>query len=183
MPVCVALDRDQLILDHIWLAEVLAVQVRKPVGFVWPDARSAALEGLVRAARTWDPTRGGGDFRSFAAQRMRWAIVDGIRQASPWRTKRGIGAPPWPVPFWELPTGEMRSDESEPEEVVIVKEEAIEVRTAVAALPPRLQLVIRRYFYEDRTLTQIGAELGVTESRACQLMKLARKKLAGALAA
>lgn len=177
------LDREQLVLDHVWLAEVLAGQARRPFGFTWQDARSAALEGLVRAARVFDPTLGAGQFKPFAVQRMRWAIVDGIRRDAPWGNPRnwgngGAGLPkPWPVTIADVPRHQERSDEPEPEEVVILEEEAAVVRTAVDALPPRLHLVVRRYFYEDRTLAQIGAELGVTESRASQLMKLARKVL------
>lgn len=174
------LDRDQLVLDHVWLAEVVAAHIPKPIGFDFEDARSAALEGLLRAARVFDPTRGG-QFKPFAAQRIRWAILDAIRADSPWTNSRGGRARAWPVLIADVPRHQERSDEPEPEEVVILEEEAAAVRDAVDALPPRLQLVVRRHFYEDRTLTQIGADLGVTESRVCQLMKEARKALAEAL--
>lgn len=175
------LDREQLVLDHVWLAEVLAAQASKPYGFDFQDARSAALEGLFRAARVFDPARARAQFKPFVIQRIRWAIIDAIREASPWTNSRGGRARAWPVPIAEMPLSQERSDEPEPEEVVVLEEETAAVRTAVVALPPRLQLVVRRYFYEDRTLMQIGAELGVTEARVSQLMKLARKELAEAL--
>ena len=41
--------------------------------------------------------------------------------------------------------------------------------TALEALPPRLRQVVELYYGEERKLRDIGAMLGVTESRVCQL--------------
>ncbi len=40
---------------------------------------------------------------------------------------------------------------------------------AVAALPERLQVVVQGYFFDERPMAQIAAELGVTESRISQM--------------
>jgi RNA polymerase sigma factor for flagellar operon FliA len=54
---------------------------------------------------------------------------------------------------------------------------------AVETLPPRYQTVIRLYYDKERTMKQIGAELGVNESRVSQIHKTALQKLASALRA
>src|SRR5678815_2597221 len=43
------------------------------------------------------------------------------------------------------------------------------VRNAIATLPPREQRVIALYYYNEVTMKDIGAELGVNESRVSQL--------------
>ena len=45
------------------------------------------------------------------------------------------------------------------------------VREALDLLPEKERFVIEKYFLEGLNLRQIGIELGVTESRACQLRK------------
>jgi RNA polymerase sigma factor for flagellar operon FliA len=50
-------------------------------------------------------------------------------------------------------------------------------REAVEALPPRLRLVVDLHYGEGRTLREIGARLGVTESRACQLLSQATREM------
>lgn len=54
---------------------------------------------------------------------------------------------------------------------------------AVETLPPRYQTVIRLYYDKECTMKQIGAELGVNESRVSQIHKTALQKLAAALRA
>ncbi len=55
-------------------------------------------------------------------------------------------------------------DEAERGQVVDILE------SAAVQLPARLRTVLRLRYAEERTLGQIGTELGVTESRGCQLL-------------
>ena len=57
------------------------------------------------------------------------------------------------------------------------------VRNAIATLPPREQRVIALYYYNEVTMKDIGAELGVNESRVSQLHARAIKRLREALGA
>jgi len=43
------------------------------------------------------------------------------------------------------------------------------LHNAIAALPDRLRQVVEGYFFAERQMTDIAAELGVTESRVSQL--------------
>lgn len=57
------------------------------------------------------------------------------------------------------------------------------VEEAVSALPEKERLVVTLYFFRDLTLKEIGAALGVTESRACQILGSATLRLRARLAA
>lgn len=57
------------------------------------------------------------------------------------------------------------------------------VRNAIASLPPREQRVIALYYYNETTMKDIGAELGVNESRVSQLHARAIKRMKEALGA
>ncbi len=52
---------------------------------------------------------------------------------------------------------------------------------AIGTLPPRYQRVIRLYYDQDQTMKQIGADLGVNESRVSQIHKTALEKMETAL--
>ena len=74
---------------------------------------------------------------------------------------------------------------SEPEQpdVAYEREETTSfVRDAIASLPPREQKVIALYYYNEATMKQIGAEIGVNESRVSQLHARAIRRLRDALA-
>lgn len=51
------------------------------------------------------------------------------------------------------------------------------IRHLIAELPERLQVVVDGYFQEDLSLRQVGERLGVSESRAHQLLKAAIREL------
>lgn len=56
-----------------------------------------------------------------------------------------------------------------PEAVIERRERLAYLHDAVAKLPERLRVVVEGYFFEERPMAEIAAELGVTESRVSQL--------------
>ncbi|MBW6438565.1 sigma-70 family RNA polymerase sigma factor [Actinoplanes hulinensis] len=56
-----------------------------------------------------------------------------------------------------------------PEEMLLRRERFGYLRHAVEALPERLRTVVQGYFFEERPMVQIAADLGVSESRVSQL--------------
>jgi RNA polymerase sigma factor for flagellar operon FliA len=60
-------------------------------------------------------------------------------------------------------------DNDTPEVELLERERNAYLVDAVRSLPARLQTVVVGYFFEDRSMQDIGAELGVSESRVSQL--------------
>ena len=71
--------------------------------------------------------------------------------------------------------------EPSPEEVLERREEMAFLCDAIQLLPSRLRKVIEDYFFEERPMAVIAAELGVTESRVSQMRAEALVRLRGAL--
>lgn len=59
--------------------------------------------------------------------------------------------------------------EDDPELELLDRERKAYLVDAVRALPERLRLVVIGYFFEDRSMQEIGQELGVSQSRISQL--------------
>jgi RNA polymerase sigma factor for flagellar operon FliA len=56
-----------------------------------------------------------------------------------------------------------------PEQLILHREKIGYLHHAIDALPERLRLVVSAYFFDERPMTEIATELGVTESRVSQL--------------
>lgn len=61
------------------------------------------------------------------------------------------------------------SHDEGPEGLLVRREQIGLLHDAIAELPERLRVVIEEYFYGNRRMSDIAAELGVTESRISQL--------------
>src|SRR6266480_5594305 len=80
-----------------------------------------------------------------------------------------------------LPTALVPSEPEAPDAAYERTEVKERVHAAIASLPPRERKVIGLYYYGDVTMKQIGAEIGVNESRVSQLHARAIKRLRVAL--
>ncbi len=78
--------------------------------------------------------------------------------------------------------GTVASSNPEIEHLMEDKELAGYVRSAVDLLPERHRIVVMGYFFEDRSMTELGELLGVTQSRASQLKDEALRMMRGGLA-
>ena len=162
------------------------------------DLVGAGSVGLVDASRKFDPSKGVA-FDAYAAIRIRGAILDELRVAdSVPRSSRGgrsnegddrstsgvgdsVGRPARPsfVPYDSVSEDaeEQGCDTRQADSMVEREEVRRALRTAVAGLERKLQIVLSLYYAEGLTLREIGGVLEVTESRACQLHSLAMDKL------
>ncbi len=82
-----------------------------------------------------------------------------------------------------LPAVLVPSEPEQPDTAYEREEISERVRNAIASLPPREQKVISLYYYAEATMKQIGAEIGVNESRVSQLHARAIRRLRDALGA
>jgi len=80
-----------------------------------------------------------------------------------------------------LPAALIPSEPERPDLAFEREETRRRVQTAIATLPPREQKVIGLYYYNEATMKQIGAEIGVNESRVSQLHARAIGRLREAL--
>lgn len=82
-----------------------------------------------------------------------------------------------------LPAALVPSEPQSPDKAYEQQEVRDRIRAAIASLPPRERKVIGLYYYGDATMKQIGAEIGVNESRVSQLHARAVSRLKKALGA
>jgi RNA polymerase sigma factor for flagellar operon FliA len=82
-----------------------------------------------------------------------------------------------------LPPALVPSEPPAPDRAYEETEVRDRVRAAIASLPPRERKVIGLYYYQEATMKQIGAEIGVNESRVSQLHARAIQRLRKALGA
>ena len=80
-----------------------------------------------------------------------------------------------------LPAALIPSEPERPDTAYEREQTKERVRAAIASLPPREQKVIGLYYYGEATMKQIGAEIGVNESRVSQLHARAIRRLRDAL--
>jgi len=81
-----------------------------------------------------------------------------------------------------LPAALMPSEPEPPDTAYEKSETKDRIRVAIESLPAREQKVIGLYYYQEATMKQIGAEIGVNESRVSQLHARAIRRLREALA-
>jgi RNA polymerase sigma factor FliA len=82
-----------------------------------------------------------------------------------------------------LPAALVPSEPQAPDKAYEQQEVRDRIRAAIASLPPRERKVIGLYYYAEATMKQIGAEIGVNESRVSQLHARAVSRLKKALGA
>ncbi len=73
-------DDDRLVREGLEVVEIVAHKLSRKLGRRVPfdDLRSAGREALVAAIRSYDPTKAG--FRTYAAHKVKWGILDGFRR-------------------------------------------------------------------------------------------------------
>lgn len=80
-----------------------------------------------------------------------------------------------------LPTVLVPSEPDAPDAAYEKNEVRERIHAAIAALPAREQKVVSMYYYAEATMKEIGAEIGVNESRVSQLHARAIKRLRDSL--
>lgn len=64
-----------------------------------------------------------------------------------------------------------------PDEITSIRELQGHLHDAISGLPERQQMILEMYYQREMTLREIGLHVGVTESRVCQIMGEATRKL------
>ena len=223
-------DTDELVRQTLPLVGhiVRDMATRVPGHVAREDLMSAGMMALAQAAAAYDPVRGV-KFSSYAATRIRGAIVDELRSLD-WASRSvrrrarqvdearntlavtlgrvatdaevaaalGIGTSELAAHQEDLSRASVMSLDGfedgaaddllpaagpTPLDVLEDRERLAYLHDAVDQLPERLRIVVRGYFFAERPMAEIAAELGVTDSRISQLRPEAVQLLRGALPA
>jgi RNA polymerase sigma factor FliA len=186
--------REDLVRNYLPLVQFLAAHLSRFVPASYRgDLYGFGVIGLLDAIDKFKPEMGH-SFKTYGAVRIRGAMSDGIRKLN-WlprgaqnRASRVIETVV-PVDFQTAttPIGVRLQDclydpqQESALDGLELKADHAEVVDAVQTLPERERRVIRQYYFERRRLAEIGKEMGVTESRVCQLHRAALVMLRDAL--
>lgn len=230
MPDAKATERK--VMEHAPLVKRIAhhFMTRLPSSVQVDDLIQVGLIGLMDAVENFDDTQGA-QFETYAAQRIRGAILDELRQAD-WlprsarrnmrqieaasrRLEQTLGRPPSERELAddlgiELETyqqqladargaqllyyedfqtsedahfldGYPATDQLSPASVLEDARFNVSLIEAIDQLPERERMIMGLYYEQELNLKEIGAVLGVSESRICQLHSQAVARLRGRL--
>lgn len=168
-------DNEELILSHLPLVRSIAkrLQRRYCLDIDLEELISYGLMGLVEAAERFDPNKGF-RFSSFAYQRVRGAILDGLGELGPMPRTRSRARQPMRC---DRDVAHL-ADASDGLDMRLIHAELVDsLALAVARLPERSRMMIRQRYWRERTLVSIGQELGITKSRASRVHSAALRQL------
>lgn len=182
--------RERLICHYLPMVDFLAAPFsrRVPVSYRG-DLVSFGVIGLMDAVDKFEPSLGF-RFETYGSCRIKGSISDGIR-ALAWlprgasRRASRVIEKVIPVDFQAARSSDgsrlqdSLSDRTDalPFDAMETAADHEEVIQALHALPDRERRVIVDYYYGLRQLKDIGKDLGVTESRVCQLHRRALRQL------
>jgi RNA polymerase sigma factor (sigma-70 family) len=172
--------------EHVdWARQLARRETRGWPRFLREDAEGDALEALVWAGREYDEAHeAGATFKTFAYYRVKGAVVDGLRAWTRGRYERQR------VALVDL--GEVGEHDSyvnklpatgagtDPGREILDAAELRSLAARIERLPDPLRAVAALRL-GGATLRQIGDVMGYTESRACQLQREVRRRLAAVL--
>jgi RNA polymerase sigma factor (sigma-70 family) len=176
----------------------MARLARETAGGSWAAANAVTFQdcftvakiGALSAAETYARSRGA-RFRTWAIHKANFALRD-MKRNEGWprrpRSQRKRGAPRGPdrwrfVHLDDRQAPDIPSPGATPEESAIQREERTALHQAISLLGARDQQVLIAYFWEERTLEQIGRRMGVSAQRVSQLLTQAKHRLHEALTA
>lgn len=140
---------------------------------------SDAYLGLVEAAESFDRNRGS-VFRSFAARRIRGAIIDGIRQR---QHSRRVVPDPTLASIDVTITGRSEREAALSETIPADTSggtTAVEIREIVQhimlKLDPRARECVRRCWMEDARQVDVALELGICQPLVSRTLEAAKRK-------
>lgn len=162
---------------HVTIAEQLAGAALRRVPFYLADeVRSAAFLGLAAAARTFDPANGS-RFASYLHTRVNGEIMDALRASGLKGFRRDHAAAPCRVHAFDDGTDPTAAAAADVLPVGWEAESHDELAAILAAIPESLRVPVRLYYGHGLKMHEIGARLGVSQSRVSGLMKLALERL------
>lgn len=176
--------RNDLIVAHYPLVRSIArrIDATTPNTVTLDDLVSHGVIGLIDAIGKFDPDRGA-TLGTYARRRIRGAILDGLRHDDwlPRSVRAAVKSGTLPQPVTVTPLDVLDTDD-EPASTDSARDlERVEARVTIARLlpllPEREWIAVTDHYYAGKTLREIGEAMRVTESRVCQLLAQAMRRL------
>jgi RNA polymerase sigma factor (sigma-70 family) len=154
---------------------------RQSLAAEWDDVHADASIGVLDAIRHFDHSRSAVALKAYVFIRARGAAIDGIRQRRytlP-RVARGDRQAPLSLDMLrdDIDAGGDGWDLGTTERGYAGVDAAVTIPYLLAVLSRRSRFVIEAYYLADRSLADIARELGVTESRVCQIHTQALRQM------
>lgn len=173
-----------LVEEHLWLVRCIAHSVmrRVPPSVEMDDLVQAGHLGLVQAAQKYDEDGQSASFATFARFRVNGAIGDYLRSLDSVsrQTRHKITAGE-ADDFTEVDLGalpkELEARGESPEQASMAIQFTEQLRSLVEGLSGRERTIIQQYYFHERTMLDIGRDLGCRESRVSQMHKNIIEKL------
>lgn len=164
-PISVRIECDRLITEEtLELVDALARQLAQklPPSIDTDDLRSAGLEGLLTAARHFEPARNV-PFAAYARMRIRGAMLDQVRRSYRESTAE--------------PLTHQQSDPVDLDAEVQRRQRADMIRAELERLPVRERSLIAGHDLNGETLTAVGRRLGISLCRASSIRRRGIERL------
>lgn len=171
-------DRNNLVLENLEVASrATNIYLKKYPWIGYDDMLQVARIGLLHARDRFDESKGV-PFGAFAWKHVVGAIIDHMRESDTRSrkvrnedTEHGIRS----HRFYTIHSLRKSVDEKFPSpEVQVIQGQ---LWTLVGRLKRQYQLAIRLYYQDDLTQSEISREIGVDQSRICQIHKISMAKL------
>ncbi len=162
------------------LAGRLHARLPRGCGIEIADLIQAGNVGLLKAAGRFEEGFGA-PLACYAKFRIRGEMLDMVRRNAE-REKGGNPTGPSAQESPELDASVSKASENSPQSALLRQQRSAIIWEEIQKLPRRDQTVIRLRYSREMTLREIGDELRVNESRACQLHQSALTRLKRALA-
>ena len=161
------------------LAGRLYARLPRGCGIDMADLIQAGNVGMVKATSNFEESYGA-PLEGYARFRIRGEMLDMVRRNAE-RDNAGAAGPGANAGTPDLESQIPASPDSSPQQSVLRRQRSEIIWEELQRLPPRYQAVIRLRYSREMTLREIGKELNVNESRACQLHQIALTRLKRAL--
>lgn len=144
---------------------------RLPRVIDYKDLIQAGMIGLIEAHRNHDPNKGA-SFETYAGIRIRGAMLDEMRRFD--YLPRQSGHAPRPLSYEQVllyhPEKLPDATEHETPEAIVIRDQLLGRQQEILnRLSGRDQIVARRCLINEEKGRTVARELGVTESRVCQI--------------
>lgn len=168
--------------DFEWARRMVASVARKHE-YLRDDIEAEAMLATHLASLDFRP--GGNHFRSYAAMKIRGAVVDFLRTQN--RTVRNVDhrkeperhTPARIVSLDDQQWSRLPADCEDLDELLDERRRRQRFDFTIAGLRERSASMVRMYVLDGISMKDVGTAFGVTESRVCQIVKAALEKIAG----